>query len=764
MLAATKALAYEWTDENGVTWTFYKRSFTINGESQSLWYINGASGYGENVTVPQTVYNGETACMIEALGNDGYNYKYSSIFVNGSNVTLPSTIKYIEFEALNYNAGTVKINSSIPPTLGVHGVYGSYPNFGVGVTVLVPAAYLEAYRNADVWKDMSLRIISQSAKTNYDINVIAQASSSGIHQTIGEDNLINVMTLKVKGSINSYDILIMRNKMHNLHHLDLTEASIVTNSYEYYDKYHTTDNVLGDYAFCDMTKLITVELPNSVTTIGGCAFSNCAGLKTVTIGNSVQSIGGAAFNRCSGLTSVTIPNSVTTIGYDAFNECSGLTSVTIPNNVTSIGHYAFSYCRSLTSVTIPGSVQSIGQSAFNNCSGLTSVTIGNNVKSIEYGAFAGCSGLKEIHFPSSIRSIGSEAFSYCTSLKDYYSYTVEPISITESTFSNWSSATLHIPSLAYYNYYWDTQWSKFAFLVEDSTYKYGSFYLSQDLNINNSNIDSSPDVDLNAGSGLVVEATNNTVSFDDVHLASNTTSSASIIANGNLTVENLYFDITVTKNKWYFLTFPFRVKLTNVTSPGDFVFRYYDGAERATNGNGGWKNVETAYLNVGQGYIFQTNTDGTLTLKVEKADMDFSGNTKQEALSKYSAESTANASWNFLGNPHPCYFDISKTGYTAPITVWNGSAYQAVRANDDKYFMQPFQAFFVQKPEGTSSVNFPADGRYTYHQMLDQTASARAEAPTVGAGLVPALVACATGAGTRKGCPYSVGIFHVNAG
>ena len=41
------------------------------------------------------------------------------------------------------------------------------------------------------------------------------------------------------------------------------------------------------------------------------------------------------------LTSINIPNSITSIGSDAFAYCTNLTSVTIPNKVTSIGSSAF---------------------------------------------------------------------------------------------------------------------------------------------------------------------------------------------------------------------------------------------------------------------------------------------------------------------------------------------------------------------------------------------------------------------------------------
>ena len=178
--------------------------------------------------------------------------------------------------------------------------------------------------------------------------------------------------------------------------------------------YNKNKTKLIQYAIGKTSASFTI--PGCVTSIGDYAFNNCSRLTSVTIGNRVTSIGDYAFNNCSRLTSVTIGNGVTSIGERAFYGCSGLTSITIPDSVTSIGSSAFSGCSGLTSITIGNGVTSIGDFAFSSYSKLTSVTIGNGVTSIGERAFYGCSRLTSVTIGNSVTSIGERAFYNCNGL------------------------------------------------------------------------------------------------------------------------------------------------------------------------------------------------------------------------------------------------------------------------------------------------------------------------------------------------------------
>lgn len=93
--------------------------------------------------------------------------------------------------------------------------------------------------------------------------------------------------------------------------------------------------------------------------------------------DGIPAISRCAFYNCDSLISVVVPDSVTTIGNEAFSDCSNLKSVAFGENsqLTSIDGYAFYKCSLLTTIMIPENVMSIGSAAFSNCTGLKNVTM-----------------------------------------------------------------------------------------------------------------------------------------------------------------------------------------------------------------------------------------------------------------------------------------------------------------------------------------------------------------------------------------------------
>ena len=638
-------------------------------------------------------------------------------------LTLPATITSLGEKAFD-NIDNVTINATKVPSPGC--------SFGQNTVVLVPEEALNAYKTADVWKDFAGQIFAIGAKLDYDVKTTAQDNAPGLLQQLDRNNLNNIVSLKVSGTINSYDIMLFRNKMDNLHHLDLSDADIVANPYEYYQGNCTQDSILGEQSFSGLDKLISVKMPNSVKQINaafnGCenltsailpemlisldgTFESCRKLKNVEF-KSCQSIKNSAFRDCSSLRSVTLPSNLTILDRYCFWD-SGLDSIIIPNNVEEIGESSFRGCSNLKYVSFPPSVKRINGLAFDNCA-LDSVSL-PGLTYIGDHAFSSNPNLKELRVPSTLEKIEDGAFSDCN-LEKIYAYTVLPISISQNTFDNFSSISLYVPTQSVDNYYLNTQWSQFKEIHEfNEPYKY--FYLDKEFTLEDKRFDGKPDIDIKEDGGLKVDGKDNQEAGDvTIKGDGDKGNSGTLITDGNLNAKKMRFDISVSDNKWYFFSFPFDIKLSDTKAPGEYKWKMYDGSIRADQGSGGWVNLpdNEEWLKQGKGYIFQTNKAGTLTLKVTKEKFgQLDANNIMKELDVFPSGNNFDASWNFIGNPQTSYYNVNDLGYEAPITVWNGNSYEAVRPGDDDYTLHPFQAFFVQKPTASSTIEFKAEDRLT---------------------------------------------------
>lgn len=141
---------------------------------------------------------------------------------------------------------------------------------------------------------------------------------------------------------------------------------------------------LGIMAFDNCEELTDVVIGNGVTAIGEYTFRTCASLESVKLGNNVTTIGQGVFISCDELksvgkigsgASVEMPDTVTSIGSDCFANDYGLRNVVLPANLTTIDSGAFLFCNRLSDVTIFEAITSIGENAFRSCSNLDGITI-----------------------------------------------------------------------------------------------------------------------------------------------------------------------------------------------------------------------------------------------------------------------------------------------------------------------------------------------------------------------------------------------------
>lgn len=122
----------------------------------------------------------------------------------------------------------------------------------------------------------------------------------------------------------------------------------------------TTEDLAGatkitDYAFYDRSKLTSIEMPNTITSIGKQSFYNCDAMTSVVLSNKVKTIGERAFYGCKKLTTLVFPSTLTSISNYAFQNCTGMTyyDFTACTGVPTLGTTVFSGIPSTCKIAVP---------------------------------------------------------------------------------------------------------------------------------------------------------------------------------------------------------------------------------------------------------------------------------------------------------------------------------------------------------------------------------------------------------------------------
>ena len=292
------------------------------------------------------------------------------------------------------------------------------------------------------------------------------------------------------------------------------------------------------------------------------------------------------------------------------------------------------------------------------------------------------------------------------------------------------------------SYKLDDYWSKFT-KVEPNPNTPDKVNLYKKLELtSNARIPNSPDIFIGKGGSLIVNGNNaqafgkylQYLSIGDPELSSSLISRCEAITSA---ASQFNFGIGSTSGYgyWYYICMPYDVKRSDIILPEgtSIAVRYYDSESRATNGaTGNWKDVAAdGILRKGQGYIFRTNNTADVGFPAtEETHNDiFCSEAVTTPLVQYAAVESANAGWNLVGNPYPCFYDIYHMDFAAPITTWDvgNRTYKAYSAADDEFVLTPLQAFFVQKPELLDAITFQPAGRQI-NKTIDHSALAKRRA------------------------------------
>lgn len=206
---------------------------------------------------------------------------------------------------------------------------------------------------------------------------------------------------------------------------------------------------ISNYAFSGCNALRAIHLPATLKSFSPLSFRYCHSLDTITVDSAnttydsrnncnaviytasnkvvfgcaqtilpegVESIGSYAFFDCKRLQSIAFPNGLQLIESNAFESCASLDSIVLPKCLLRIEPNTFQYCSQLQSVVLPDSLRSIGSRAFQNCSKLQSIALSDGLQSLEEYAFEGCKSLKTVNLPNSVTNIGCGVFHACDSI------------------------------------------------------------------------------------------------------------------------------------------------------------------------------------------------------------------------------------------------------------------------------------------------------------------------------------------------------------
>ena len=250
--------------------------------------------------------------------------------------------------------------------------------------------------------------------------VIVNSTAGHLKDSIAASHkdIAMVKRMKVTGTINLADFVMMRDSMPRLTALNLKDVrikrlySFISGGVEHLTDY-AQDDALPVYCLKGKKTLTSFVFPDVLKRINPGAFDG-AGLKgSLNIPEGVVEIDERAFadNDFTGV--LTLPSTLKKIGDSAFSGCLFNCPLNLPDGIEELGSSCFQYCRYLYgNLILPSHLKKLGSGAFRGCTGLKGdLVIPKSLTRISWQAFESCGLGGRLQLHDGITSIGYRAFS-----------------------------------------------------------------------------------------------------------------------------------------------------------------------------------------------------------------------------------------------------------------------------------------------------------------------------------------------------------------
>lgn len=707
------------------------------GESFTNYQLNNIYSTQDKITIPDYLkIEGKTTPV---TGISFYKDYLKNIKSENFSLTIPSTVNYI------YSSNYENLNGCSVYMLG------DIPEFSFNYLndLTFYICNKDYFKNYVKYRELVRNVQMLPYGWDFEwvtVNVNSPGEFADLFLKMNNNSWSNVQYVKITGNVNDIDI---RNvpEIEDLYKLDISETKIQS----------LPSNFMSN------RNLNEIKLPKTLELIGQYAFYECP-LKYLDAEN-VTRINHSAFNRCNFLESINLPRvemienyvfydtalknvslpSIVSIGDMSFADCHDMKSFEITESVNYIGTQAFMNS-GLESITIPSSITDIENSVFYNCDKLRSITLPKTLQRIMPYAFYNCKSLETLNLPASLFWVSNCAFDH-SGLKKIECESVTPPRADYRIIGDEMDMTdvyLYVPSFSIDKYRNDQYWSAIYHIEPlnkpvDFVWVYNDMLFDSDVMANDLTRDADVSMTYFNYNGNLYEVGALTAE------GSENLSIGKLEFFGDLFPRNWYdkniyptlinnnsgFSADAVENTfalqyyrtWYFISLPYDVKVSEIIPSKEtyWTIRRYNSQTRATGELAEtWENLTSNdIMEGGKGYILSAvRNDGYIpqfnfkSFNTTKNNIFRSGDANV-VLTQYPSEFAHNQSWNFLGNPYPCYYDMSciKDNFTSPITIYDGSSYKAYSADDDELILAPYESFFVQAPEGVDKITFGEEGR-----------------------------------------------------